>query len=97
MSATAEAVEKRQFSTKTTAEFQELLGRYPTKRAALLMTLRLIEREFGSVDWGGMRLAAELLKKYSGETSAKPLLPPDPAPLPANPSGGARPIDGVDS
>jgi tetratricopeptide (TPR) repeat protein len=43
------------------------------------------------------RLAAELLKKY-GEPASNRQVPPAPAPLPANPGGGARPVDGgVDS
>jgi hypothetical protein len=46
------------------------------------------------------RLAAELLKKYdnTGTGAEKPpLLPPNPTPLPANPAGSTRPVDGIDS
>jgi len=43
------------------------------------------------------RLATELLKKY-GEPASDQQTPPGPAPLPANPGGGARSLDGgVDS
>ena len=42
-------------------EFERLLGRYPTKQAALLPTLRLVEREFGEVSPDGLKLAARLL------------------------------------
>ncbi len=36
------------------------LAEYPTKRSALLMILRLIEDEFGSIDDEGMAIAADL-------------------------------------
>lgn len=53
-------------ATKTLSErgqkkFEWLLTRYPKKRAALLPLLRVIEEEFGCIDPGGMRLAAELI------------------------------------
>jgi NADH-quinone oxidoreductase subunit E len=51
----------RAFSAETQKDFEWLLTRYPQKRAALLPTLRLIEREFGRVDPEGMQLAASLL------------------------------------
>src|SRR3954464_15908007 len=49
------------FSADAQKDFEWLLSRYPQKRAALLPTLRLIEREFGRVDPEGMELAASLL------------------------------------
>ncbi len=38
------------FSDKTKNEFDTIVKRFPTKKAALLSTLRLAEREFGYVD-----------------------------------------------
>ncbi|HEY2146627.1 MAG TPA: hypothetical protein VGH32_01740, partial [Pirellulales bacterium] len=46
------------------------------------------------------RLTAELLKKYDNTGGEKqPVLPPNPAPIPATPTGGGgpRPVDGIDS
>jgi NADH-quinone oxidoreductase subunit E len=57
----APAVEKREWTSKAQAEVDRLLTRYPTKRAALLMVLRIAEREFGSIDTATMRLVAETL------------------------------------
>jgi NADH-quinone oxidoreductase subunit E len=51
----------KQLSQSARAEFDRLVTRYPERRAALLPTLRLIEREFGRVDPEGMELAAELI------------------------------------
>lgn len=59
---TAPKVEKREFSQKTMDELKRLMTRYPTKRAVLLPALRLVEAEFGCVDWGGMKLVADLLE-----------------------------------
>jgi NADH-quinone oxidoreductase subunit E len=42
-------------------DFEWLVSRYPMKRAALLPTLRLIEKEFGRVDPEGIDLAASLV------------------------------------
>lgn len=53
--------EKLKFSDKTMAEFEALVTRYPERRAALLPTLRLIERDFGHISDDGMVLAAELI------------------------------------
>jgi NADH-quinone oxidoreductase E subunit len=50
-----------EFSASAKQEFDALLGRYPTRQAALLPTLRLVEREFGAVSEEGMRYAATLL------------------------------------
>ena len=54
--------EKRTFSAAAEEELKKIMSRYATKRAALLPALRLVEREFGSVDWGGMRLVADKLE-----------------------------------
>lgn len=42
-------------------EFDWIVGRYPQKRACLLPTLRLLEKEFGRIDPEGMELAAKLV------------------------------------
>ncbi len=47
-----------QFSPEFEKEAQELLEDFPNKRSALLMMLRLVERQFGCIDDGGMDLAA---------------------------------------
>ncbi len=49
------------FKPETQTEYEWLLGRYPTKRAALLPVLRLIERDFGEVSTEGLQYAAKLL------------------------------------
>ncbi len=54
--------EKRTFSAQAEKELVKIMSRYPNKRAALLPAMRLLEKEFGSVDWGGMRLVAEKLE-----------------------------------
>lgn len=51
----------RDFSAATMAEFEALVKRYPERRAALLPTLRLIERDFHVIDDAGMELAARLI------------------------------------
>jgi len=53
--------EKRTFSPASEKELERLLTRYPNKRAALLMAIRIAETEFGCIDWGAMRLLAEKL------------------------------------
>ena len=50
-----------QFSPKVKKEFEGIVARYPVREAAMLPTLRLIEREFGHIDAEGMRYCAELL------------------------------------
>jgi NADH-quinone oxidoreductase subunit E len=50
-----------EFSPSSRQEFESLLGRYPTRQAALLPTLRIIEREFGAVSEEGMAYASALL------------------------------------
>lgn len=56
----AEKPKAREFSEKTQAEFELMVVRYAERRAALLPTLRLLEREFGCIDEEGMVLAAKL-------------------------------------
>jgi NADH-quinone oxidoreductase subunit E len=48
-------------------EFDWIVSRYPVRRAALLPTLRLIEKEFGRVDPEGIALAAELCQLSTAE------------------------------
>ncbi|HZU96611.1 MAG TPA: NAD(P)H-dependent oxidoreductase subunit E [Planctomycetota bacterium] len=55
-------IEARKFSEAGEKELAWLLTRFPTKRAALLPALRIAEREFGSVDWGAMKLVADKLE-----------------------------------
>jgi len=54
-------VVERAFSPEVEEELERICARYPERRAALLPALRLAEREFGSVDHGGMKLVAERL------------------------------------
>lgn len=42
--------------------FQRYAEEYPNLRSALMMTLRLVEEEFGSIDDDGMQLVADLCK-----------------------------------
>jgi NADH-quinone oxidoreductase subunit F len=57
----ASEVIERTFTDEVKAELETICSRYPERRAALLPALRLAEREFGSVDLGGMKLVAGLL------------------------------------
>ncbi|HLU69758.1 MAG TPA: NAD(P)H-dependent oxidoreductase subunit E [Fibrobacteria bacterium] len=41
-------------------QFHDWADEYPNKRSMLMMTLRLVEEEFGSIDDEGMRIAADL-------------------------------------
>ena len=50
------------FSEAALAEYREILGRYPTRRAALMPTLWLAQREFGSLSEPVMRYVAELME-----------------------------------
>ncbi|MGE0706480.1 MAG: NADH-quinone oxidoreductase subunit NuoF [Planctomycetota bacterium] len=52
---------ERRFTPEVEAELDALIARYPQKKAALLPALRICEREFGSVDLGGMKLCAQKL------------------------------------
>lgn len=46
------------FSPDLKIEAEELLADFPNKKSALLMVLRLVERQFGFIDDAGMELAA---------------------------------------
>ncbi|MCE9598963.1 MAG: NAD(P)H-dependent oxidoreductase subunit E [Spirochaetia bacterium] len=48
----------RTFSAAAAAELKTILDDFPNKKSALLMVLRLVEREFGMIDDGGMELTA---------------------------------------
>ena len=47
-------------STANLQRFHDMVEDYPTKRSMLMMTLRLIEEEFGCIDDNGMEIAADL-------------------------------------
>jgi NADH-quinone oxidoreductase subunit E len=51
-----------EFSKEARAEFEELLGRYPNKRAACLPGLYIAQREFGHVSLEAMEYVAGLLE-----------------------------------
>ncbi len=51
----------RELSPEAQKEFDWLVTRYPQREAAMLPTLRLIEREFGCIDPEGMKLCAQLI------------------------------------
>lgn len=50
------------FSPEASAEFQAILGRYPTRRAAMLPALHLAQREFGWISTEVMAYVAGLLE-----------------------------------
>ena len=50
------------FSAAALAEYQKILGRYPTRRAALMPTLWLAQREFGWLSEPVMAYVAELME-----------------------------------
>ncbi len=50
-----------EFSAAAKTEYEALVSRYPSRQAALLPVLRLVEREFGAVSDEGMAYAAGLL------------------------------------
>lgn len=54
------AISSKTLSAAAQAEAQELLEEFPNKKSALLMVLRIIEREFDCIDDEGLMLAAEL-------------------------------------
>jgi NADH-quinone oxidoreductase E subunit len=58
---TAEAVQPP-FSPAALAEYQQILGRYPTRRAALMPTLWLAQREFGWLSVPVQEYVAELME-----------------------------------
>ena len=49
-------------SEEARKEFEWILSRYPKRRAALLPTLRLLEKEFGKIDDEAIELAAGLIE-----------------------------------
>ncbi len=55
------------FSDKAQKEFQDIISRYPEKRAALLMVLHLAQREFGWLSREVMEYVAELLDLTPGD------------------------------
>jgi NADH-quinone oxidoreductase E subunit len=58
---TADAAAPR-FSETALAEYREILGRYPTRRAALMPTLWLAQREFGWLSEPVQRYVADLME-----------------------------------
>jgi NADH-quinone oxidoreductase E subunit len=54
--------DRPRFSDAALAEYQEILGRYPTRRAALMPTLWLAQREFGWLSDPVMTYVAELME-----------------------------------
>ena len=50
------------FSEAALAEYREILGRYPTRRAALMPTLWMAQREFGWLSRPVMEYVAELME-----------------------------------
>ena len=59
MTASAEAP---RFSESALAEYREILARYPTRRAALMPTLWLAQREFGWLSTPAQKYVAELME-----------------------------------
>ena len=58
---TADAAAPR-FSDAALAEYREILGRYPTRRAALMPTLWLAQREFGWLSVDVQQYVADLME-----------------------------------
>jgi NADH-quinone oxidoreductase subunit E len=58
---TTVTVEKRELKPSTKEELERICARYPTRRAALLPAFRLVERDFGTVDLGALKLVADQL------------------------------------
>ncbi len=58
----AESGAAPRFSDAALAEYQEILGRYPTRRAALMPTLWLAQREFGWLSEPVQAYVAELME-----------------------------------
>jgi NADH-quinone oxidoreductase E subunit len=66
---TADA-ERPRFSDATLAQYREILARYPQRRAALMPTLWLAQREFGWLSLPVMEYVAELMElPVAGVTS----------------------------
>jgi len=58
------------FSEKALEEYRELLGRYPTRRAALLPTLWIAQREFGWISRAVEEYVARLMELPVAHVSA---------------------------
>jgi NADH-quinone oxidoreductase E subunit len=56
------SAERPRFSEAALGEYRALLGRYPTRRAALMPTLWLAQREFGWLSLPAMEYVAELME-----------------------------------
>ena len=56
------SAERPRFSEATLAQYREILARYPQRRAALMPTLWLAQREFGWLSLPVMEYVAELLE-----------------------------------
>jgi len=54
--------ERPRFSPAALAEYQDVLGRYPTRRAALMPTLWIAQREFGWLSLPALEYVAELME-----------------------------------
>jgi NADH-quinone oxidoreductase E subunit len=54
--------ERPRFAPAALAEYQAILGRYPTRRAALMPTLWLAQREFGWLSLPAQEYVAELME-----------------------------------
>jgi NADH:ubiquinone oxidoreductase subunit E len=58
------------FSAAAFKEYQEIVGRYPTPRAALLPTLWIVQREFGWISPTAEEYVAQLLELPPAQVSA---------------------------
>jgi len=56
------SAERPRFSEATLAQHREIVGRYPQRRAALMPTLWLAQREFGWLSLPVMEYVAELME-----------------------------------
>ena len=56
------SAERPRFSEATLAQYREILSRYPPRRAALMPTLWLAQREFGWLSLPVMEYVAELME-----------------------------------
>jgi len=56
----AAAAEKKTLSAEYLRRFHDMVEDYPNKRSMLMMTLRLVEEQFGCIDDAGMEIAADL-------------------------------------
>jgi NADH:ubiquinone oxidoreductase subunit E len=56
------SAERPRFSETTLAQYREILARYPQRRAALMPTLWLAQREFGWLSLPVMEYVAELME-----------------------------------